>query len=176
MTATIKDDFMQRIATEEAWKSLSEDFAWTEALLEKNCDKVDWKEISGNRNIIWTIPMLQKFSNKLDWKILSENISEEWFTEAHLEVFKDKWDWCAVVCNYNLSEALIDKYIDYIDWRALIGVGRCYGNFPFGDDDDPVAFYEKYKEHIPMAELQDSELWRRLVRKREKQLLSEILS
>ena len=24
MTATIKDDFMQRIATEEAWKSLSE--------------------------------------------------------------------------------------------------------------------------------------------------------
>ena len=59
MTATIKDDFMQRIATEEAWKSLSEDFAWTEALLEKNCDKVDWKEISGNRNIIWTIPMLK---------------------------------------------------------------------------------------------------------------------
>lgn len=43
MTATIKDDFMQRIATEEAWKSLSEDFAWTEALLEKNCDKVDWQ-------------------------------------------------------------------------------------------------------------------------------------
>ncbi len=27
MTATIKDDFMQRIATEEAWKNLSEDFA-----------------------------------------------------------------------------------------------------------------------------------------------------
>lgn len=35
MKVTIKDDFMQRIATEEAWKSLSEDFAWTEALLEK---------------------------------------------------------------------------------------------------------------------------------------------
>lgn len=35
MTTTIKDDFMQRIATEEAWKSLSEDFAWTEALLGK---------------------------------------------------------------------------------------------------------------------------------------------
>lgn len=81
MTATIKDDFMQRIATEEAWKNLSEDFAWTEELLEKNCDKVDWKEISGNRNIIWTIPMLQKFSKKLDRKILSENIIEDWFTE-----------------------------------------------------------------------------------------------
>ena len=49
--------------------------------MEKNCDKVDWKEISGNRNIIWTIPMLQKFSKKLDRKILSENIIEDWFTE-----------------------------------------------------------------------------------------------
>lgn len=68
MTTTIKDDFMQRIATEEAWKSLSEDFAWTETLLEKFQDKVDWKEISDNRNIVWTIPMLQKFSKKLDWE------------------------------------------------------------------------------------------------------------
>lgn len=176
MVKMISDEFMQHVVTEQAWKNLSEEFRWTESLLEKYADKVDWKEISENRNIIWTIPMLQKFSKKLDWKKLSEHTDEEWFTDAHLEVFKDKWDWCAVVCNYNFSEVLIDKYIDYIDWRALIGVGRCYGNFPFGDDDDPVAFYEKYKEHISMAELQDSELWRRLVRKREKQLLSEILS
>ena len=158
MAKMISDEFMQHVVTEQAWKNLSEEFRWTESLLEKYADKVDWKEISENRNIIWTIPMLQKFSKKLDWKKLSEHTDEEWF------------------CNYNLSEALIDKYIDYIDWRALIGVGRCYGNFPFGEDNDPVAFYEKYKEHIPMAELQDSELWRRLVRKREKQLLSEILS
>ena len=40
--------------------------------------------------------MLLKFSKKLDWKILSGNISEEWFTEAHLEEFKDKWDWSEV--------------------------------------------------------------------------------
>ena len=152
MKETIKDDCMQRIATEEAWKSLSEDFAWTEALLEKNCDKVDWKEISGNRNIIWTIPMLQKFSNKLDWKILSENISEEWFTEE-----------------------LIEKYIDYWDWNALIG-DRCY-SYLFDDNSmSATAFYEKYKERIPMAKLQDSYLWKKIVEERAKQLKSEILS
>lgn len=39
MKVTIKDDFMQRIATEEAWKSLSEDFAWTEALFRKDICK-----------------------------------------------------------------------------------------------------------------------------------------
>lgn len=39
--------------------------------------------------------MLQKFSKKVDWKRLSGQVygSVEWFTEAHLEEFKDKWDW-----------------------------------------------------------------------------------
>ena len=176
MEATIKDDFMQRIATEEAWKSLSEDFAWTEALLEKNCDKVDWKEISGNRNIIWTIPMLQKFSKKLDWKILSENISEEWFTGAHLEEFKDKWDWSEVAtARLEFTEELIEKYIDYWDWNALIG-DRCY-SYLFNDNSmSAIAFYEQYKERIPMAKLQDSDLWKKIVEERAKQLKSEVLS
>ena len=176
MTATIKDDYMQRIATEEACKSLSEDFAWTEALLEKNCDKVDWKEISGNRNIIWTIPMLQKFSKKLDWKILSGNISEEWFTEAHLEEFKDKWYWSEIsTARLEFSEELIEKYIDYWDWNALIG-DRCY-RYLFNDNSiSATAFYEKYKERIPMAKLQDSDLWKKIVEERTKQLKSDILS
>lgn len=176
MTATIKDDFMQRIATEEAWKSLSENFAWTEALLEKNCDKVDWKEISGNRNIIWTIPMLQKFSKKLDWKILSENISEDWFTEAHLEELKDKWDWSKIPeARLDFCEELIDKYLDYWDWNALIGE-RNY-SYLFRDNKiGAIEFYEKYKDRIPMAKLQDSDLWTKIIEERAGQLKSEILS
>ena len=39
-----------------------------------------------------------------------------------------------------------------------------------------TAFYEKYKERIPMAKLQDSDLWKKIVEKRAKQLKSEILS
>ena len=176
MTATIKDDFMQRIATEEAWKSLSENFAWTEALLEKNCEKVDWKEVSGNRNIIWTIPMLQKFSKKLDWEILSDHIDENWFTETHLEEFKDKWDWSKIPeVRLDFCEELIDKYLAYWDWNALIGERNF--SYLFRENKlGAIAFFEKYKDHIPMAKLQDSDLWMKIIEDRAGQLKSDILS
>jgi len=93
MTKSLNDEFMQHIATEQMWKELSVKFRWTEALLEKYADKVDWKEISCNHRIQWTIPMLQKFAKKLDWSSLSASADEDWFTEVHLETFKDKWDW-----------------------------------------------------------------------------------
>jgi hypothetical protein len=64
-TKTLSNEFMQKIMTEEAWKELSIEFNWSEALLEKYQDKVDWNEISKNRYIRWTVPMIQKFKNCL---------------------------------------------------------------------------------------------------------------
>ena len=174
MAKLISDEFMQQVVTEQAWKNLSEEFTWTEALLEKYADKVDWKEISDNCNIIWTVPMLQKFSKRLDWEKLSEHTCEKWFTEAHLEAFKNKWDWSEIVSNVKFSEALIDKYVDYVEWDALIEAH--YGALPQDDSFDVVAFYEKYKKYLPMAKIQTSDLWYRIVKVMEKQLLSEILS
>jgi len=60
-TKVLSNEFMQNIATEEAWKELSSNFAWTGTMLEKYQDKVNWDEISENRNIRWTIPLIQKF-------------------------------------------------------------------------------------------------------------------
>ena len=70
-TKVLSNEFMQKIMTEEAWKELSNDFNWSEAMLEKYQDKVDWNEISENRNIRWTIPMIQKFKNRINWEIFS---------------------------------------------------------------------------------------------------------
>ena len=174
MAKTINDDFMQQVATEQAWKKLTEDYAWTEALLEKYSDKLDWKLISTNRVIQWTIPMLKKFSCKLDWKELSESIDYTWFTEAHMDAFKDKWDWSCLVSNYQLSEKLIDKYLDYIDWDSLIAH---YNNgLPRENSFDALSFYEKHKEHISMSTFQNSDLWNKIVEQRCRQLLAEILS
>ena len=64
-TKTLSNEFMQNIATEEAWKELSGKFNWSEVLLEKYQDNVDWDEISENRIIRWTIPMIQKFQKKI---------------------------------------------------------------------------------------------------------------
>ncbi len=60
----LSNDFMQKISIDEAWNELSENFQWTESLLEKYQDKVDWSKISENSRIFWTIPMIQKFKNK----------------------------------------------------------------------------------------------------------------
>lgn len=167
---------MRQVLKKEAWKYLSEDLEWTEPLLEKYADKVDWKAISDNRNIFWTIPMLKKFSQKVDWKVLSGHAYRVWFTNAHLEAFKDKWDWNEVVYHFPLSDAMIDKYANYVDWTVLIGADRHYCGMPHKNNFDAIAFFEKYKEHIPMEKLQESDLWRRMVRQTAKQLFVEIIS
>ena len=170
------DEGMLQMLTEEAWKYLSEDLEWTETLLEKYADKVDWKAISENRNVFWTVPMLKKFSKKVDWKVLSGNANRVWFTNAHLEAFKDKWDWNEVVYHFPLSDAMIEKYADYVDWTMLIGADRYYCAMPHNNNFDAIAFFEKFKEHIPMEKLHQSDLWRRMVRQTAKQLFTEILS
>ena len=175
MATKINDEFMQQIATEEAWKELSQNFAWTETLLEKYADKLDPKLISQNNFIRWTIPMLKKFRG-LDWTELSERIDNDWFTEAHIEAFKDKWDWSSLVVNFRLSEKLIDKYVDYIDWDSLIGVSRCSDGLPWDDSFDAISFYGKYKEHISMSTFQKSNLWKKIVEQTRRQLMAEILS
>ena len=62
------NDFMAKVLEEAAWKELSSEFAWNEQMLEKYKDKVSWKEISSNRNILWTTSMIEKFKNKVDWE------------------------------------------------------------------------------------------------------------
>lgn len=177
MEKKINDTFMQQVLKKEAWKYLSENLKWTESLLEKYAEKVDWKEISYNDNIYWTIPMLKKFSRKLDWSVLSNHADRMWFTYEHLETFKDRWDWNEIVFKFALSDAMIKKYADYIDWTALIGAEGSYHCFmPHNDDFDAIAFFEKYKEYIPMAKLQKSDLWKRMVRQTAKQLFTEIMS
>ena len=178
MEKTINDEFMQHVAAEQVWKKLSEDFAWTEALLAKYSENVDWKLISDNENIYWSLMMLQKYSNRLDWKVLSRHVDCDWFTEAHLEAFKNKWDWTGLVCNYKFSERLIDKYIDYVDWDEIIGVDRSYYGCQVCSDYnfDAISFYEKYKEHIPMSKFQGSALWGRIVEQKYRQIKEEIMS
>ena len=160
-TKQLSSDFMQQIAEEQAWKELSGDFCWTETLLEKYQDKLDWMEVSENRNTQWTIPMVQKFKNRIDWKTFSRYADEKFLTEETLEVFKDKWDWNELSDNSSvlLTEELLDKFIDKWDWKEIISYSH---NELF--ENNPIEFYEKYKEHIPASELQDRTLWSKIVK------------
>ena len=173
-TKTLSNEFMQKIMNEEAWKKLSNDFNWSETLLEKYQDKVDWNEISRNRNILWTIPMIQKFKNRINWDTFSEYFGEiegEMVTENIIETFKDKWNWHELSqnSNVNLSFELLDKFADLWDWEEIIDR---YGDQLF--EGQAIEFYERYKDHIPAAKVQNSRLWHEIVSQQKRQLIAEI--
>ena len=157
MIKTLSNEFMQKIATEKAWEKLSEDFNWSETLLEKYQDKVDWKWICRK--------------NRIDWDEFSEQADGEILTEAVIEAFKDKWNWLELSKNdsLELTHELLEKYADSWNWENIIDR---YNNNLFGNKG--VDFYEKYKDRIPAAKLQDSMLWREIVEQRVRQLKAEI--
>ncbi|HEY9543014.1 hypothetical protein [Prevotella sp.] len=173
VTKQLSSDFMQQIADEQAWKELSRDFCWTETLLDKYQDRLDWSEVVENRNIQWTIPMVQKFKNRIDWKTFSCYADEKFLTEETLEVFKDKWDWNELSDNSSLplTEELLEKFIDRWNWKEIIS----YSHDELFEN-SPIEFYEKYKEHIAALVLHDSELWRRIVEKCKNDLRAQIIA
>ena len=161
---------MDKILNDSAWKELSENFAWTEQMLEKHKNKVDWKAISNNNNIVWTPAMLDKFKKFIDWQELSNTSCETILTEDCLEQFEDYWDWAKLSDNRDLelNYQLIDKFIDLWDWSELIN--RWHGDKLYNAD-----FLERYADKIPSSQLQNSRLWRALVEERIKGLKLEII-
>ena len=89
-TKVLSNDFMQRSLDAEAWKDISRDLNWTDELIEKYQDKIDWKEFSANHRIYWTIPMLQKYKANIDWDAISHCIIDDSITDNMIEAFKDK--------------------------------------------------------------------------------------
>ena len=171
-TKQLSNASLQRALTKEAWKELFSYFEWTESMLEKYQDKVDWDKISENENVRWTIPMIQKFQKKINWDKFSEYASENILTERFIEAFKDKWNWHYLSQNSNvqLTDELLEKYADRWDWEEIIDGYYCNNIY----DKRPIEFYEKYKDYIPVSKLQNTSLWRGIVEQRAKQLADEI--
>lgn len=161
---------MQRIADEGAWKELSNELCWTEALLEKYQDKIDWQELSENRNILWTVPMLQKFKHRINWDKLSRYADEKVLTENCIETFKEKWNWGELSCNSSINNHLLEKFVDKWNWEFVID----YHHRELFSNSTAIEFYERYKDYISAAKLQNSSLWNEIVEQRKRQIISEI--
>ena len=167
-TKNWNDDFMSRLIDEQAWKGLSQDFQWSEQLLEKYADKVDWHEVSGNNNMLWTASMLEKFKKRIDWRELSGTGHQCLLNAEMLARFESYWDWHKLSDNSSLKMTceLLDKFIEHWDWRRIIDR---WEDALFDED-----FLERYKEYIPASELQHSHLWYKIVEKRKMQLANQI--
>ena len=169
-TEKLNNELMQHILDEAAWGKLSEELAWSEQLLEKYEDKVDWKEISGNNSILWTVSMLDKFKRKIDWIELSRRINSSAITPFIIEKFKEYWNWKELSSNTNikLSYELLDCYVERWDWAEIIDR---YRENLFDEE-----FLYRYQEYIPISKLQDSRLWQEIVEIRKTKLIDQILS
>lgn len=157
------------ILDEEAWQKLSVEFPWSEQLLEKYQDKVDWKAVSENDNMVWTASMLEKFRHFIDWDVLSRCGHQCILTAEMLERFKEYWNWSELSGNdrFDLDYELIDRFIDRWDWTALIDRCEKRGLFNY-------EFLERYGAYIPASALRGSLLWRNIVEERKWQLAREI--
>ena len=173
MIKTLSNEFMQKISTDEAWKELSGTYSWSESLLEKYQDRVDWHDVSENPFILWTIPMIQKFKNRIDWDKFSRRARTETLTEAFIDAFKDKWNWTELSENsaMELTHELLEKYADKWNWETIIDCWEC-NIF----DEKGIDFYEKYKDYIPASKLQQSMLWKEIVKQQKIQLINEIIA
>lgn len=171
-TKAFENSFMEKVMEDEVWKKLSGDFAWTEKMLEKYQDKLDWEEVSGNWHIIWTAPMLDKFKRRIDWSQLSRREEETLMVTENIERFKDYWDWKELSNNDALewSYELIERFIDYWDWERLIN------SYKLSETMFDSKFFERFQDHIPSSELENSNLWYNMVEEEKKKIIARIMS
>ena len=155
-----------------AWDKLSEDFGWTEELLEKCRDQVNWQKISQNNNIACNTSMLEKFKDELDWNELSGYGDTRLFTMEHLERFKEYWNWSSLSGNgsINWSRTLLERFADKWDWEKIIN------NWQLLDRLFYLEFMSRYQKYIPFAALRNSNLEEKLVEELKNELIDELMS
>ena len=173
-TKKLSNEFMQHSAESAAWEEISSDYPLTEGMLEKYADKLDWKEVVGNRDIHWNVPMLEKFKKRIDWQKFSEYANEDNLTPSAIEAYKEQWDGADLTENSSLplTDELLMTYADRWNWTKVINRYRSNGLF----DAKGISFYEKYREYIPESKVQDSSLWREIVEQTKAQIVDTIIA
>ena len=114
MEPITNNEFLNSVLEAEVWKEISDNESLSMDILDKYADKLDWDEISENRNVIWTLDGINKFTNRLNWSNFSENCPDHIINEVTLQKFATRWDWKAISnrdCFYN-DWALLEKFAD----------------------------------------------------------------
>lgn len=133
------------------WKRLSSELSWTEELLAKYADKVDWEEVSSNKKVLWTESLLRRFADKLDWEELSKNDALTLLSPDIIRPFALYWHWDDKTENTAWTPKFIEEMKDHLDWKELYQAATS----------DEQEFYLKeyfdYVSHLPF----DESGWRR---------------
>ena len=168
MKPITSNDFLNSVLETEAWKEVSQSGSLSMTMIEKFADKLDWEEVSGNRNVIWTVEGINKFANRIHWDEFSRSCPENLLSETTLQKFASKWDW-KVLSNrdeiYN-NWRLLEKFADKVNWGEVITNWHI---------EKPLEFFSRFQQYIPMSKFQDSSLWNAMVEARAKHLIQEAI-
>ena len=168
MEPITSNDFLNSVLETEAWKEVSQSGSLSMTMIEKFADKLDWEEVSGNRNLIWTVEGINKFANRIHWDEFSRSCPENLLSETTLQKFASKWDW-KVLSNrdeiYN-NWRLLEKFADKVNWGEVITNWHI---------EKPLEFFSRFQQYIPMSKFQDSSLWNAMVEARAKHLIQEAI-
>jgi hypothetical protein len=171
-TNHFNEEFFANVRETEVWKQLSEDrdFVWTDTLIERYQGKIDWKLLSSNSNVQWTGAMLEKYKDKLDWEALSYSNCHYLFSAEMLRKFSSRWNWSRLSSNSSVKWTMdkVDEFKDLIDWEEFVD--------EWYDEQTALDFFERFKEYLPVATLQQSRLWRTIIEIYKERLIEEILS
>ena len=168
MEPITNNEFLNSVLETEAWKEISENESLSMDILDKYADKLDWDEISENRNIIWTLDGINKLAGRLNWSDFSQYCSDHFINEVTLQKYVNRWDWKAISnrdCFYN-DWSLLEKFADKADWSEVITNWNI---------EKPLEFFSRFQQYIPMAKLQESCLWNAMVEARAKHLIQEAI-
>ena len=159
----LKEGMLALQLEEEAWKELSGDITWTEELLERYKDKVDWEAVCYNNDIHWNVAMLEKFRKQIDWTALSNTRQVSLLTPEIVSQFKTFWNWTVLSSNDELPLDTIEVMADSIDWKELVNRYDRHNVFGF-------EFFDRFAEYIPASALKGSKLWNALVDEKMREL------
>ena len=129
------------------WDKLSSELKWTEELLSKYADKVDWETISSNEKVLWTESLIRRFANKLNWRYLSRNDALSLKSPEIVHPFALYWDWGEKTRFTAWTPDFIEKMKDYLDWEVL---------FEHASYEQQELLLQKYFQYISLLEMEDS--------------------
>jgi len=169
------DGFFANVCEKKVWERLSSgdstEFYWSERLIDRYRDKIDWRAISRNRNVLWSALLLERFQGYLYWDEVSSLDCEGLFSVENLKKFSSKWNWRELSSNRFVCWTMekVEEFKDFIDWDKIINLDYHEGLYT-------LDFFEKYKEYIPGSFLQDSSLYEEIVNIYMSKQIEEILA
>lgn len=168
MNPITNNEFLAAVMEEAAWKEASESGPWSMEMLSKYQDKVDWKKISSNSEVVWTVDGVNKFKHKINWEEFSANCPAYFLTVENLQQFKNFWDWSEISERSEVLNnwELLDTLVDSVDWEKIIEQWSI---------ERPIEFFKRYESHVPMKHFQDSRLWNMIADELGKQLKLRIM-